>query len=329
MDGCVVVDSVFIPEATPILDSMLINNITCATDPYASSFIELYLSDSSNTEITWNTGDSSTYIDSLNTGIYQVNLYDSIRECFYSDTIVINASDTLQIDITTSNLQCNNDSSGIIIASVTGGVPSYQYNWSTMDTTSSITNLNIGYYSVQVIDSVGCIIELDSIEIIQPDSLSVNILSFWNDSLGTCVGGAISMANGGTIPYNFIWDDPQSTINDSVTNLCAGTYQILVTDSNACIAYDGITISNTLGIDKSSINSLLIHPNPTSDILIISGLNKIVGVREIEITSPKGDVIMRNEGKKETINVSMLEIGVYFLNINHEKGTETIRFVKQ
>ena len=406
MDGCIVADSVFIPQATPLLDSMLLSNITCATDPYASSFIELYLSDSLNTEITWNTGDSSTYIDSLNTGMYQVNLYDSIRECFYSDTIAITASDTLQIDITTSNLQCNNDSSGMINILVTGGVPSYEYNWSTMDTTSSIINLNIGYYSVQVIDSVGCIVQLDNIEITQPDSLSVNLittsnlqchndssgtintlvtggvpsyeynwstmdttssiinlnigyysvqvidsvgcmvqldnieitqpdslsvntLSFWNDSLGTCVGGAISMPNGGTIPYNFIWDDPQSTMNDSVTNLCAGTYQVMVTDSNACIAYGGITILNTLGIDESSINSLLIHPNPTSGVLIISGLNKITGVRAIEITSPKGDVIMRAEGGKENINVSMIETGVYFLSINHEKGTETIRFVKQ
>ena len=49
----------------------------------------------------------------------------------------------------------------------------------------------------------------------------------------------------------------------------------------------------------------------------------------IEITSPKGDIVRRLEGTKEEIDVSMLESGIYFLNINHDKGVETIRFIKQ
>ena len=74
---------------------------------------------------------------------------------------------------------------------------------------------------------------------------------------------------------------------------------------------------------------ITVHPNPTSDILTISGLNEVNGLQNMEITSSKGEVVMKINGTDQEINVSLLPVGVYFLNINHEQGTEKIRFVKQ
>ena len=109
----------------------------------------------------------------------------------------------------------------------------------------------------------------------------------------------------------------------------SGNYAVEVT-LNGCIdTSDCILIDYSSELNELNTNIITIYPNPTSDILMISGLNKVSGVRGLEITSPKGDIIRRLEGTKEEINVSMLKSGIYFLNINHDKGVETIRFIKQ
>ena len=42
-----------------------------------------------------------------------------------------------------------------------------------------------------------------------------------------------------------------------------------------------------------------------------------------------GEIVLRSENFNNYINISSLATGVYFLNINHSKGFESIRFVKQ
>ena len=107
-----------------------------------------------------------------------------------------------------------------------------------------------------------------------------------------------------------------------------GNYAVIVT-VNGCSSRSECRLVDFSNLYELNTNTITIHPNPTSDILMISGLNKVSGVRGLEITSPKGDIVRRLEGTKEEINVSMLKSGIYFLNINHDKGVETIRFIKQ
>ena len=327
MDGCIVVDSILIPDAIPILDSSIIGHITCATNPYASSFIQLYLHDSLSTQLTWNTGDSTAYIDSLDVGIYHVELFDSIRGCFESDTIYINAPDTLQINILSNNLQCYNDSSGIINTTVIGGLPNYEYTWSTSDTTEILTNLNAGYYSVLIVDSGGCTIQVDSIEITQPEFLNVDIINFWSDSLGNCEGGAIAIGTGGITPYSFLWDDPQSTINDSITDLCSGTYEVMLTDSNGCISYDSIIILNTLNIHELSNNNYIVYPNPTQNIITLSAFGEKFKNKNYIITNNNGRTISEGiiNSSKQKIDFSSFKNGIYYITIDNYRKYKVIK----
>ena len=128
-------------------------------------------------------------------------------------------------------------------------------------------------------------------------------------------------------------DDNNSIINGETNQsftptAITGNYAVEVT-LNGCADTSACFLVDYTGLSEMYAEIITIHPNPTSDILIVSGLNEISGLKDMEITSSNGDVVIKINGMNEEINVSFLTAGIYFLNINHEQGVETIRFVKQ
>ena len=87
------------------------------------------------------------------------------------------------------------------------------------------------------------------------------------------------------------------------TTLGDGTYP----DTNVCL-YD-------VNVDKYSN----VYPNPAKDIVTIQSSFKI---REIEIHNALGQVVLRKEGSQniETLDVSILESGVYVVRIKTQRG---------
>lgn len=312
-DGCVVIDSVFIDEPYPIVDSIVYSDIMCATDPFASSFIELILSDSINTTVLWNTGDSIPYIDSLLVGQYYVDLSD-IRGCVASDTFYINSPDTIMANYMVGNVLCYGDSTGSITTNTSGGLGSYSYQWSNLEATSVINNLQSGYYDLIVTDSVGCVSTIDSIFVGQPSELYVSLSDNWNDSTGTCTGGASAIATGGSAGYTYTWNDPQVTIGQDVSGLCEGVYYIVVTDTNGCQVQDSVIIWNTLGIGEHGLeNAVYLYPNPTSNILNIV-LGKNHSFNKIYVVDKNGKTVLNDmpgSDKEHKISVVSLRSGIY------------------
>lgn len=133
------------------------------------------------------------------------------------------------------------------------GQYSYTYVWSTGDTSSTISNLGPGLYSVTISDNNGCMV-IDTAIISEPVILNANASV---DSTISCFGFdngiASAMPSGGTAPYSFIWStgDTSSTIS----NLAPGSYYIHVTDSNGCVDSDTLymTEPTMLATSVSSI----------------------------------------------------------------------------
>ena len=107
-----------------------------------------------------------------------------------------------------------------------------------------------------------------------------------------------------------------------------GNYAVEV-NLNGCVDTSTCYLLDYTGLSDLYANVISIHPNPTSDVLMISGLDQIIGLKTIEVFSSKGEIVTKFKGVENKINVSDLPTGVYFLNINHEAGVETIRFVKE
>lgn len=327
LDGCIVVDSVFVVDATPVMDSMTVGPIICGSDPLASSFVELHLSDSANTDVSWSHGPTTTYVDSLGAGMYYVNLHDTLRNCYVTDSVSFTLPPVLFMNLGSIDIECFGDSTGAAEIIVGGGVSPHQFNWSNGETSNFITNLTAGMYVATLTDSLGCSVT-DSIEILQPDQLVPSISSFWNDSTGVCVGGATVTTQGGVSPYSYQWNDPSSSTSATVSGLCAGTYEVTVVDNNGCTSTVDVVILNTLDLHELAEGTIQFYPNPTTDLVHVelSG-EQFVGTK-YSIIDNSGRIVLEGtfDALSNNIDLSKAANGAYFIQL--DGVSETFQLIK-
>ncbi len=182
-------------------------------------------------------------VTGLCAGQYTIVVTD-MAGCMDSTTVTINEPDSINITITVEGTTCNGDCDGSAIAIASGGNAPYTYQWNDPNSTlnDTVTGLCAGIYSLVVTDSLGCT-ETSSAVISQPDPLLLIESSTDITCGGSCDGTAGILVQGGTAPYDYQWDDPNNTTTPSLTNLCAGTYQVVVTDANGCSDSVSVTIT--------------------------------------------------------------------------------------
>jgi hypothetical protein len=217
-------------------------NITGGTTPYS---------------YTWNkigggTGSGTgTVISGLTAGGYNVTV-TSANGCEGTFQATIKTSSAINIASTVQQISCNGANDGAINLTVTGGVPSYTYNWGAGITTKNRSNLSPGTYTVTVTDANSCT-NTASFTLANPTAIaitpSVTNLNCFNQQTG-----AISLSvSGGTSPYSYLWNDG-STLNNR-SGLAAGTYAVTVTDNNNCLAnVNGIVVTQPNAALSASLN---------------------------------------------------------------------------
>lgn len=174
---------------------------------------------------------------------------------FAFDNIIIDeAPQPITITHVLQPASCDMDD-GTATLTVSGGTPPYTYNWQPpVSTASYASGLAIGDYTIIVTDSFGCDkLHTLSIEQVQAFTLSVST------SADTCyrnTGSVTVSVNGGTAPFSYIWTGAGDTTS-AITNLAAGNYSVLVTDSKGCTETADAVVENTgqftinLGSDTS------------------------------------------------------------------------------
>ena len=144
---------------------------------------------------------------------------------------------------------CNGDNNGSLLFSLQNGIAPFAYSWDNISDASlngtGITNLfedilieNIpaGIYEINVMDAIGNDIVFIQ-EVIDPQVLTSYIDAIdYNGNNLTCYqandGSASVIINGGLLPYDLLWSN--NTSQATISNLPAGEYEVLVTDSNGC-----------------------------------------------------------------------------------------------
>ena len=201
----------------------------------------------------WSNGDIGNIADSLTVGTYYVTTTDS-NACFVIDTFTITQPSLLTNSLTKRDLLCFRNTNATITCTPGGGTPAYSYLWNDPSAQTTITaiGLSAGTYTVTVTDLLGCT-EVDSLTILQPDSLS---LSFTSTNI-TCFGGfngtITASGGGGTGVVNYSIGGPFQ-LSGSFTGLTPGLYLLTIRDDNNCTKSMSFTLTQPLRIIPTIIS---------------------------------------------------------------------------
>ena len=229
-----------------------------STSDYSSTNFYLYFSN--DTFISSATTNTSTVVfGSLTAGTYYMVAEDLGGCTGQSANFIVEDSDPFTYGLyVVPNSSCGGTPIGKIIVTGQTGVAPYSYLWSNGFTTSSITGLTPGTYSVVVTDSLGC--SLTETGVIT----DVPVLGFgsFTATQPTCfsANGILTLQiTGGTAPYYYSASTGnvqiQYATSFSISGLSAGDYYISVTDSAFCNIVVGTTLLTPLGIASVTISS--------------------------------------------------------------------------
>ncbi|CAA6829610.1 MAG: internalin, putative [uncultured Aureispira sp.] len=206
----------------------------------------------------WNNGALGDSITGICAGTYAVTITDAVG-CTATDNIIVTQPSAIVATITNvTNTFCFGSCTGSATIIGSGGSAPYTYLWGPgtgFQTTSTVTNLCTGTYSVTVTDMNGCVTS-NAVSIAQPSSFNTVISSFTNPSSPNATdGSATAIATGGTAPYTYTWATGATTA--SINNLGAGTYCVSITDANGCSSASCITLLDNvtlIGVVRQDTN---------------------------------------------------------------------------
>ncbi|MGE3653699.1 MAG: PKD domain-containing protein [Flavobacteriales bacterium] len=190
------------------------------------------------------TGNNIQSPSNLMAGTHYVTLTDA-NGCTSTDSIVINQPSALSITIDSiTTVSCFGYTDGEIMVTGNGGTPSYTYIWSNGDTTSTISNLPSGAYTLTLKDSNNCSLN-QTIVVQQPAILNASI-QINSDELciGSNNGSATVTHTGGTPPFTYSWNTTPTQNSIISSNLAPGNYIVTVTDIKGCTDTSSTTIGS-------------------------------------------------------------------------------------
>lgn len=85
-----------------------------------------------------------------------------------------------------------------------------------------------------------------------PSPLTANFTSVNPKCYNDCNGSATATPTSGTSPYTYVWTPNGNT--QTISNLCSGTYDVTITDTNGCKISGSVTLNNPPQISVGPIN---------------------------------------------------------------------------
>ena len=185
-------------------------------------------------------GYTSATVTNLAGGTYNVVATDA-NGCTSQATTTIASSGNMTVTQTSTDLLCYQDNSGTASVTITGNTGTVTYVWTpNVSTTNSATGLAAGTYIVDATDPNGCSTS-STITITEPPQLTATVGGFNVSCFGACDGQIVTIPAGGTGTYTFTWNN--SCTQPSCNSICAGTYNVTVTDQNGCTATGTTTVT--------------------------------------------------------------------------------------
>ncbi|MCL4283220.1 MAG: gliding motility-associated C-terminal domain-containing protein [Flavobacteriales bacterium] len=192
---------------------------------------------------------TTAQVTGLCAGNYTVAITDAAG-CTLLQGVLILAPDPITATAVASPITCAAACDGSIHIAAQGGTGQLTFQWSPEpgggQGTHTATGLCAGTWSVTVADLNGCDTTF-TINLPDPPALNVDLSHTDNACFDGCAATAHVDITGGTGPYAIVWEDATGAVIDQdvqdVFGLCAGNFQVTVTDSNGCAVLLPFTVS--------------------------------------------------------------------------------------
>ncbi|GIV33136.1 MAG: hypothetical protein KatS3mg031_0671 [Chitinophagales bacterium] len=308
--GCSGSQTVSVGQPSAYSINVAVTDVSCHGG--SDGFIHLTVSGSTPPyTYNWSTGATSQDVSDLAIGSYQVTITDA-QGCQTTAGANITQPSPLVTSMSAVQVSCHGRNDGQLHLAVHGGVAPYAFLWSTGDTIQNLSSLEAGNYSVTVSDANGCQLQ-DSTAIVEPDALSLSHVIQHASCNGSANGGIDISVTGGTVPYVYLWSTGDTT--EDLSNLTAGSYDVMVSDSNGC------TLSQSFIITQPSGLSVAISK---TDVICFGESN---GAISLTVSGGTAPYTFNWSNGATTTAVSGLAAGVYAVTVTDAQGCTLTRNV--
>ncbi|WP_310560835.1 T9SS type A sorting domain-containing protein, partial [Flavobacterium sp.] len=254
----------------------------------------------------WSNASTDFALTGLSAGTYTAVVTDA-NGCTANISVEITQPLKIEESIYHTNPDCSGEN-GTASAYATGGTEPYTYSWSNGATTSSISGLSAGLYTVIITDSNGCT-ETATVVLNSAVAMITNVTNTNVNCFGSNTASATVTVTGGTAPHNILWNNGGTSFNP--TNLIAGTYTALITDSSGCKVGVSVTIT-----EPEELVSSFTQSNPSC----CGGNNATITV--VSSGGTPTHSILWNNGNTNFIRTG-LSVGTYTYTVTDSNGCST------
>ncbi len=332
-NGCTGIDSILIsvaPAVTAPIVTLDGSNVLCEGQTTATLTSSYAIGNQWFLDGNPIAGETSSSIEVSDAGSYTVVVTSPEGCSAISTPVGITVKPLVPIDITAADtVVCNNEVVNIDL-SATGGFVSYFWDI-TGETTSTITAINTGIFTVTGTSEDGCS-STASIQIINNLQFELNLSSpvFFDDYNVSAQG-----ANDGSIDLtvfdgsgNFTYDWSNGGTTADLSGLAGGVYSVNVTDEQGCTVTDSITLKEPAAIKLP--NGFTPNGDGFNDFYVIKGIQGYPG-NKVNIFNRWGNLVYstqdyQNNWSGVSNDGNLLPDGTYFIVVDlNKEGTDNVK----
>ena len=226
----IVVNTVFDVTCNGGNDGVIDINVIGSTPPYSFS---------------WSNGATTEDLSGLVAGPYEVYVRDA-NGCIATASISVDQPDEVLVSFNSTDSRCGL-ADGSITALAQGNSGPFTYVWNSGEVGATLNFVGLGIYTVNVIDSKGCVVTSSS-TVNEDNGSGGPVIALSSMSELNCSGGGstidieVFFASGSAVTYD--WSNGASTQDITVTT--AGTYTVTATDISGCSAMEIFTVNHAI-----------------------------------------------------------------------------------